>query len=374
MRSDGANSPAMSSEQPQVTLDDRRGWVRVRAVVVCLVGIGVIALSAAMLALVVLAAAARFWTWLRRRDIESAGIWGIATETAIGAGVIAVVISFAIFFWWFWNGAVDVVLGEVEAERVDEPKGEGQRRTMNLLEELSIGLGRPIPELWVTNDEIPNALSMRSSKRRVVCTTSGVTSLSRDELEAMLAHELGHVWALDAHWVASGMVALARGRRAGLILLTSGAVMLVLLLAGWQSVGILWSTSLFAVALMVLGAICTSLLRRLEMNMRRNADVIADVAAVKLARNPGSLAALCARLAENDGEVVSAGWRSELMWFEMVEAADLAGDKDPEAKVRTRRELVERALAAYAQAGKDVPAEHRERFEQWLAEHPAATP
>jgi hypothetical protein len=43
------------------------------------------------------------------------------------------------------------------------------------------------------------------------------------------------------------MVALARGRRAGLILMTSGAVMLVLLLAGWRSVGILWSTSLFAV-------------------------------------------------------------------------------------------------------------------------------
>ena len=353
-----------------MTLDDRRGWARARAVVVCLVGIAVIALSAAMLALVVLAAVARLWTWIRRRDIESAGVWGMATETAVGAGVIAVVISFAIFFWWFWTGAVDVVLSEVEAERVDEPEGEGQRRTMNVLEELSIGLGRPIPELWVTKDETPNALSMRSSKRRVVCTTSGVASLSRDELEAMLAHELGHLWALDAHWVASGMVALARGRRAGLILLTCGSVMVVLLLAGWQSVGILWSSILFAIALMVLGAICSSVLRRLEMNMRHNADVIADVAAVTLARHPGSLAALCARLAEHDGDVSSAGWRSELMWFEMVEAADLAGDKDPAAKMRTRRELVDRALAAYAQAGEDVPAEHRQRFEQWFAATP----
>ena len=151
----------MSSDQPHVTLDDREGWARLRAVVVCLVGIGVIALSAAMLALVVLAAVARFWTWLLRRDIESSGIWGIATETAVGAGVIAVVISFVIFFWWFWTGAVDVVLREVRAERVDEPSGEGQRRTMNLLEELSIGLGRPIPELWVTKDETPNTLSLR---------------------------------------------------------------------------------------------------------------------------------------------------------------------------------------------------------------------
>jgi Zn-dependent protease with chaperone function len=369
---DSADSAPMSVNQPAVTIDERRGWARTRAVVVCLVGIGVIALSAAMLALVVLAAVARFWTWIRRRDIDSAGVWGIATETAVGAGVIAVVISFAIFFWWFWTGAVDSVLSEVKAERVDEPKGEGQRRTMNLLEELSIGLGRPLPELWVTKDDVPNALSMRSSKRRVVCTTSGVASLPRDELEAMLAHEMGHLWALDAHWVASGMVALARGRRAGLILLTSGAVMLVLLLAGWKSVGILWSTSLFAIAMMVLGAMCTSLLRRLELNMRHNADVIADVAAVRLARNPGSLAALCARLADNDSEVGAAGWRSELMWFEMVESADLAGDKDPEAKVRTRRELVARATAAYAQAGTEIPAEHLQRFERWLTDHAGA--
>ena len=213
---------------------------------------------------------------------------------------------------------------------------------------------------------------MRSSSRRVVCTTSGVASVSRDRLEAMLAHELGHVWARDAHWVGSGMVALARARRAGLILLTTGAVMLVLLLGGWRSFGIAIGPSLFAIALMLLGAACTSVLRRLEMSMRRNADVIADAAAVQLARNPGSLADLCARLAEIDDDAVSAGWRSELMWFAMVEAADLAGDKDPEAKLRTRRVLVERALAAYADAKQDIPEEHRRRFEQRLADRPTA--
>ena len=247
----------MSSEH-RITSDGRRGWDRARSVVECLVGIGVIALSAAMLALVVLAAVARFWTWIRN--------------------------------WWFWTGSVAVVLAEVKAERVTEPSGDGQRRTMNLLEELSIGLGRPVPELWVTKDQVPNALSMRSSSRRVVCTTSGVALLSRDRLEAMPAHELGHVWAQDAHWVGSGMVALARGRRAGLILLTTGAVTLVLLLGGWRSFGIAIGPSLFAIALMLLGAACTSVLRRLEMSMRRNADVIADAAAVQLARNPRSLA------------------------------------------------------------------------------------
>lgn len=72
-----------------MTFDERRGWARVHAAVVFLVGIGVIALSAAMLALVLLGPVARFWTWVRRRNIESAGFWGVATETVVGAGVIA---------------------------------------------------------------------------------------------------------------------------------------------------------------------------------------------------------------------------------------------------------------------------------------------
>jgi len=379
----------MSVDPSHLDLDQRRGWARAHAVIACLTGIAVIALSASMLALIVLGGVARFWTWIRDRDIESAGIWGIATETALASGAVAVVSSFAIVFWWFWTGSIDAVMTEVNATRVG-PTGatdvrtgrssstraevDQQRRTLNLLEELSIGLGRPVPELWVTVDETPNALSMRSTKRRVVCTTTGVGSLSRDELEAMLAHEMGHLWASDAHWVASGMVAIARARRAGMILLTTGAVMLVMLLgAAWNGAGILWSTILFALALMVLGSISTPLLRSLEMGMRRNADEIADVAAVKLSRNPGSLAALCAVLAQDERHVLCASWRSELLWFEMVEAADLAGDTDPEAPLRTRRELVDRARAAYAEAGERVPDEYERQFQAWCEKHPSGT-
>lgn len=344
-----------------------------------------IAVSTTAVALIVVAGVARCWTWIRGRSIESAGVWGVAGETALAAGVVGVVLSFGIGFVWFWRGAVDAVLGEVGAIRVDadgviahrsgkptpsRAEVDARRRTANLVEELSIGLGRPAPELWVTDDPTPNALSMRSSRRRAICVTSGVASLPRDELEAMLAHEMGHLWALDAHWVGSGMVALARGRRAGLVLMTAGAVLLFLLVAGAVNGGrVLWSTGLFAIALTVLGASCTPILRRLELSMRRHADEIADVAAVRLARNPGALADLCARLAEDDTPVRTAGWRSELMWFEMVEAADLAGEVDPTAPVRTRRELVERAIAAYATAGAAVPEASRDRFTEWLEGH-----
>lgn len=372
-------------EPTRVELDQRRGWARIRAVVVCLTGIAVIALSTAVLALIVLGGVARFWTWLRNRSIEDAGVWEVAAETVFASAVLAVVISFGIIFRWFWVGSAAAVLTEISAIRVEADgstlasKGrpsststqiEAQRRTLNVLEELSIGLGRPMPELWVTRDATPNALSIRSSKRRIVCTTTGVEVLSRDQLEAMLAHEIGHLWAVDAHWVGSGMVALARGRRAGLVLTTTGSVVFFLLvMAAWKGPGIFWSGIVFSFLLLALGLVCTPLLRRLEMSMRRHADEIADVAAIKLARNPGSLASLCARLADEERSVMNAAWRSELMWFEMVEAEDMAGESDPEAAVRTRRELVTRALGAYAAAREPVPEEVGHRFTAWLSQH-----
>jgi hypothetical protein len=67
--------------------------------------------------------------------------------------------------------------------------------------------------------------------------------------------------------------------------------------------------------------------------------------------------------------VLATSWRSELLWFEMVEAPDLAGEADPEAPMRTRRELIERARAAYAAAGEPVPDEFQRQFQVWLAKH-----
>lgn len=88
-------------ETTRIELDQRRGWARIRAVVVCLTGIAVIALSTAVLALIVLGGIARFWTWLRNRSIEDAGVWEVAGETMFASAVLAIVISFGIFFRWF---------------------------------------------------------------------------------------------------------------------------------------------------------------------------------------------------------------------------------------------------------------------------------
>ena len=323
-----------------VGLARRRGVARIRAIVCCLVGVVIFGLSAAALVMIGLTAAARFWSWVSGSAFVDSPVWSWAPGGAGALGALAVLVSIIGTFWYFWWGASPQVLREVAAHPLSPDAG---RVVRNVVEELSIGLGRTPPAIFLTDDPVPNALSLRSRRGRSIVLTSACNDLPRDEIEALCAHEFGHLWADDAHWVTSGMVALARARRFGAAISTVGAVLLALVfLLGYHTEIYLWSAGVTAVALVVLGWVSTHSLRRLECRVRADADDIADVAAIELARNPQSLGAVCARLAANPGVVSPVGWRSELLWFEATTGAD---------------ELVTRSVTAYATARVPLPPE-----------------
>ncbi len=337
-----------------VTLDRRRGWARIRAAVACLLGVLIFALSAAALVMIVVAAFARAWSWVTGSSITEAPVWAWAPGGAGALAALAVYISFVGAFWYFWRGAGAHVLREIHAVPLD-PRAYPQ--LANVVEALSIGIGRIPPVLFITDDPTPNTLSLRSGRGRALCVTTGCMSITRDEVEAMCAHELGHLWARDAHWVTSGMVALARARRFGGMIIGLGSLLFTLVIGVAYYVEIvLWSTAIVAGALVGLGLVAKMTLRRLEMSVRRHADEIADVVAIELARNPQSLGAVCARLAANPDRVTPVGWRSELLWFEAVECAEEAGDVGA-ANRRSHAELMNRAIRAYAEARVPLPPE-----------------
>ena len=351
--------------QPErVTLGRRRGWARIEAAVACLIGVAVFALTAAAFVMIVIGSIARMWSWLTGDDYFDVPVWDVAPGGAIALAGLTVTISFGGAFWHFWRGSEKRILQEIGAHPLD-PNTAPQ--AYNVVEALSIGLGVLPPRLWVCDEVVPNAISTRSTKSWSLCLTSGCATLPRDELEALCAHELAHLSAADAHWVSSGMVALARARRFGGRVLWLGIALIVLVGAVAHYADIfLWSTGLVALLLVVLGTLSHSTLRRLELRVRHHADEIADVVAIKLARNPSSLGALCARLAANAGRVRRSGWRSELLWFEAVETIETGvqfstGAADGvvsamSAEARGRSELVHRAVAAYAEARIPLPS------------------
>lgn len=72
-------------------------------------------------------------------------------------------------------------------------------RYYKIVENLSIAAGLPMPKVYVMHDPAPNAFATgRDPKHAVVCATTGLLEIMDDtELEAVMAHELGHVQNYD---------------------------------------------------------------------------------------------------------------------------------------------------------------------------------
>src|SRR5579862_2031544 len=116
----------------------------------------------------------------------------IAPRTGVlfGAGV-------SLFFWLIlWLVAVVqgdqimlLVAGAQKIEKSDAPQ------LFNVVEEMVIasGLGK-MPDIYLIADDRPNAFAAgRKAETRVVCVTSGLLRLlTRDELQGVVAHEIGH--------------------------------------------------------------------------------------------------------------------------------------------------------------------------------------
>ncbi|MCL1839583.1 M48 family metalloprotease [Candidatus Saccharibacteria bacterium] len=79
--------------------------------------------------------------------------------------------------------------GAKEIKKSDNP------RLYNIVENLSITTGMPMPKICVINDPAPNAFATgRDPKHAVVAATTGLMEIMDDkELTAVMAHEMSHV-------------------------------------------------------------------------------------------------------------------------------------------------------------------------------------
>jgi len=83
--------------------------------------------------------------------------------------------------------------GAHEVTKKEEP------RLYRTVENLAITTGLPMPKVYVIEDPAPNAFATgRDPKHSVVCATRGLLDMMTDnELEGVLAHEMGHVQNYD---------------------------------------------------------------------------------------------------------------------------------------------------------------------------------
>jgi heat shock protein HtpX len=185
-----------------------------------------------------------------------------------------------------------MVLAVSKAKRIrkaDDPE------LWNVIEELCIAGGVPLPQIWVIDDPAPNAFATgRDPAHGVVAITTGLRqNLSRDELQGVMAHELAHIRHYDIRLqtligVLVGLTALISdiflrsmwwggGRRAGRVRAGGGsrdARVQVLLLV-----------------LAIVAAVVAPLFARLlQLSISRKREYLADAGAVQLTRYPEGLA------------------------------------------------------------------------------------
>lgn len=108
---------------------------------------------------------------------------------------IAVVVSVgqALFSYYSGDKVALAVSGARQIEKRDNPN------FWNVVENLSITAGLPMPKVYIINDPAPNAFATgRDPKHASIAATTGLLErLDKSELEGVVAHEMSHIGNLD---------------------------------------------------------------------------------------------------------------------------------------------------------------------------------
>ncbi|MFA0849832.1 M48 family metalloprotease [Curtobacterium sp. WHRI 8282] len=113
----------------------------------------------------------------------------LAGNVSIGFIVLVVALGYAVLQYFLAARQATAIAGGVEIDRVSEP------RLWRTVENLAIATGMPMPRVFVIPDPAPNAFATgRDPEHAVVAATTGLLELmDEQELQGVMAHELGHV-------------------------------------------------------------------------------------------------------------------------------------------------------------------------------------
>ena len=107
----------------------------------------------------------------------------------IAVWTIVVAMIYALIQYYFAGNIAMAMTGAKEIVKKDNP------RLYNIVENLSITTGLPMPKVYIIDDKAPNAFATgRDPKHAAVAATTGLLDIMNDkELTAVMAHEMSHV-------------------------------------------------------------------------------------------------------------------------------------------------------------------------------------
>lgn len=212
----------------------------------------------------------------------------LGTLTIVGLG--------SLFKWLSFRAGGATVAESVGARRIDPAKATpAEHRLLNVVEEMAIASGVPMPAVYVLDDEAAiNAFAagLNTSDAVVAVTRGTLEKLTRDELQGVIGHEFSHILNGDMR-----------------LNVKLTAILFGILVLGIIGRGIIWSmrgtrvrsggdrnsggavVAIFAVGLilMIVGYIGYFFGRLIQAAVSRQREFLADASAVQFTRNPGGI-------------------------------------------------------------------------------------
>lgn len=168
-----------------------------------------------------------------------------------------------------------------------------ERRLLNVVEEMAIASGIPMPTVYVLDEEPAiNAFAagLTTSDAVVAVTRGTMEKLSRDELQGVIGHEFSHILNGDMRLnlrltaLIFGILALGLAGRGILWALGRGRFR-----GGKNSGGAILVIVAVGVALLVIGYVGYFFGRLIQAAVSRQREFLADASAVQFTRNPGGI-------------------------------------------------------------------------------------
>ncbi len=220
----------------------------------------------------------------------------------VGAVILALLMSAGSYF--AGDKLVLASSGAREVSQQDAPQ------LMNVVQELSLASGTPMPRVYIIDDTAPNAFATgRDPQHASVAITTGLLQkLDREELQGVIGHELSHVRNFDIRFallvaVLVGSIALLAdiflrftfwggGRRGGSRDRGGGGL----------------AIAMFIIAI-VLAILAPIIARFVQLAVSRQREYLADASSVEITRNPYGLERALAKIA-TDQEVLEVANRA----------------------------------------------------------------
>lgn len=203
--------------------------------------------------------------------------------------LIAVVFSsVSAFISYFFSDKITLAISH--AKEIDLKT---QPQLYQVVENLTIAAGLPMPRVYIIEDTAMNAFATgRDPKHAVICVTTGLLSrLDRTELEGVLAHELSHIGNYDIRFMTLVVVMV------GIITLLADWMVRFSLFGGKKRDSNDGGNGIFLIIGIILAILSPIVATLIKLAVSRRREFLADSSGALLTRYPEGLALALEKIA-----------------------------------------------------------------------------